>query len=123
MSGRHETRDARLRQLLRQGDPAEDGRAPDLAEQARMRRRVLAQTERSRRALVVPPRMLVSAAAVALAALFVWVVWLPHPAQAPRLPLTPAAIEKPQEQRPLQIQFSTPGGTRMIWILNPEFEV
>jgi hypothetical protein len=36
--------------------------------------------------------------------------------------LAAAATEPASEPRPLQVQFATPGGTRVIWMLAEESE-
>jgi type II secretory pathway component PulM len=49
----------------------------------------------------------------------------PHPrhrksvkrSSAPDHPVEVAALEEPQEATPRQVQFSAPGGTRIIWLL------
>lgn len=38
-----------------------------------------------------------------------------------RSPVASPPVEAPAEQR--QLQFSTPGGTRIIWVFNSEFDV
>ena len=163
----------RLRDVLREGDPAagDPGLSPE--EVQSMRRTVLsAVPEPRRRGWLVPA--LATAAALILAA--VLVLWQtapgtpPEPGPVVAAPVTPAptpepvrpapapqpeppvriAEEKPEEQpEPLaaapaipvvpeqqavlpaasaapeeqrQIQFSTPGGTRVIWMLNPATE-
>jgi hypothetical protein len=156
--------DERLRQILRQGDPAgeDGGLTPDEAHA--MRRTVLtAVPERKRRLLPV----FALAGAAALAALIAILLLRPEPAKAPVPPRTATVLPAPQpapiaqipaepaprpsareeERRPVhrhrqhhprppaspeihdtvasletarperQVQFSTPGGTRIIWIL------
>ena len=44
------------------------------------------------------------------------------PAPAPVLPTQPVLADAAPEPRPLQIQFATPGGTRIIWMLAEESE-
>jgi hypothetical protein len=158
--------DERLRQILRQGDPAgeDGGLTPD--EARAMRRTVLtAIPERTRRLLPV----LALAGALATAALIAVLLLLrPAPAPAParvavapvppapqvaQVPIPPAPRPSQEEEervpahrrhsghhprRPAappihdtlasletadtqrQVQFSTPGGTRIIWILKSE---
>jgi hypothetical protein len=157
--------DERLRQILRQGDPAggDEGLTPD--EARAMRRTVLtAIPERKRRLLPI----FALAGAVATAVLIAIVLLKPEPARPPahpRIATAPAPPAPPIAQvpvqpapRPLQreergpvhrhrsqhhrhpaatappeihdtlaslesagaerqVQFSTPGGTRIIWIL------
>lgn len=81
--------DERLRQILRQGDPAgEDvGLTPD--EARAMRRTVLtAVPERKRRLLPI----LALAGAVATAALIAVLLLRPEPAKAPKTPILPSRI-------------------------------
>jgi hypothetical protein len=161
--------DERLREILRQGDPAEGAGGLTPEEVRAMRRTVLTAAPESRRRLVPA---LALAGAVAAAVLIALVVLKPGsvepppppriaavpvpsapslaPPQAPAEPprtepaprakgttaralhrrhhlrnrpeeavalasLTPAGT--PEEPGTRQIQFSTPGGTRIIWIL------
>ena len=163
----NETRDERLRRLLREADPADSGLTLDEARE--MRRTMLsAVPERKRRLFPV----LATAGAVLVAALILIAVLIPRP--APEKPLAPPQIAvvppkavqpppppreepslseekteekkatvrrklrapvhtaptepetvaviasaEPQQIEPQQIQFSTPGGTRIIWLLSP----
>lgn len=143
-----ETRDEGLRSLLREGDPADDGREPSAEETARLRARVLdaarAPTGDERRAAVIHPhcapdaaesRVRWTSAAVAAAALFAVLVLgavafrvsrsAPTATGQPALEAgaTGATGEIPVphlERAPRQIQFTTPGGTRVVWMLYPE---
>jgi hypothetical protein len=168
-----ETRDERLRRLLREADPAATDFGLTLDEVREMRRTVLTAPEPRRR--LVPAFGLAGAAAVALVLIAV-LVFRPHPekspapaiAAVPHRPEPPRAVVQtpppkeepsPREEReekkttarrkrrapivrpapalpeatavlaaaepldaaePQQIQFSTPGGTRIIWLLSPE---
>jgi hypothetical protein len=159
--------DERLRQMLRQGDPAGGDGALTPDEARAMRRTVLtAVPERKRRLLPI----FALAGAVATAVLIAVLLLRPEPvktpvpapriATAPAPPAPPAAqapvepappAQKVEDQRPAhrrprqphhrrptvqaapeaqdtlasletaeperQVQFSTPGGTRIIWIL------
>jgi hypothetical protein len=163
----NETRDERLRRLLREADPADSGLTLDEARE--MRRTVLsAVPERKRRLFPV----FATAGAVLVAALILIAVLIPRsipekppappqiavippkavqppppPREEPRLleekaeekktpvrrkrrapvhsaPAEPEAVAviaaaEPQQIEPQQIQFSTPGGTRIIWLLSP----
>lgn len=162
--------DARqLRDLLRRGDPAADGREPGPAELARMRAAVLAGPETARRA----PGLLPVAAAAALVGALVagWLLSRPAPPpgtagppiaaggaeHAPEVPAptgagtelppearspappepasvpppaavapasTAAAAPDPGRERPArQVQLRGPGGTKILWKLNPEFDL
>jgi hypothetical protein len=169
---RPETRDERLRSLLRETDPAASDPGLSLDEVREMRRTVLtAMPERRRRFLPA----FAAAGAVLVAALLVIVILFPRPnpgkAPAPpqvaalpdrtappkavqtspqpreeprlraeerkeerkkttvrrkrRIPTSPIPV--PVEQEAVvaeaagqQIQFSTPGGTRIIWVLTSD---
>jgi hypothetical protein len=165
-----ETRDERLRRLLREADPAAIDPGLALDEVREMRRTVLTAAPERRRRLV-PAFALAGAATVALILIAV-LVFRPHSEQAPApkiadvphrpappqavvQPLPPkeeprpreekktaarrkrraplvrpapalpeatavlAAAEPPEAAGPQQIQFATPGGTRIIWMLSP----
>lgn len=162
----NETRDDRLRRLLREADPADPGLTLD--EVREMRRTVLsAVPERSRRLFPV----FATAGAVLVAALILIAVLIlrpekplappqiavvppkavqvqpppppreepklaeekteekkppvRHKRRAPRPPIVqpesvePEAVAVMASAEPQQIQFSTPGGTRIIWLLSP----
>ncbi|HVF60688.1 MAG TPA: hypothetical protein VNJ70_12855 [Thermoanaerobaculia bacterium] len=47
---------------------------------------------------------------------------LPPAPEPPILPTQPVLADAVPEPRPLQIQFATPGGTRIIWMLAEESE-
>lgn len=149
--------DERLRQILRQGDPAGEGGGLTLDEARAMRRTVLtAVPERQRRLLPIFALAGAVATAVLIAILLRPAPAPPRVAAAPAPPAPPIAqvpvqpvSRSPQkeERRPVrrhhhqrhrvpappeandalasletaeperQVQFSTPGGTRIIWIL------
>jgi len=156
-----------LRSILRKGDPAagEPGLTPE--EVQGMRRTVLSAVPEPRRRGWLVPAM-VTAAALALAAVIALSLWQPvrpplplagegrgegpvmeakkpppqpSPASRERGPEPPSAPRKKKVVRPepepvvlakaeppepprgsTQIQFSTPGGTRIIWVLHPATE-
>jgi hypothetical protein len=105
--------------LLRKGDPI--GREPTLGEDevARMRRAVLG-AERAR-----PPRF--RTAQVVVAALLSLVVglgaWVQRfdPSRNPPAEPVLGAPAAAGERR--QLQFATPGGTRVIWVFDSNFNV
>ncbi len=128
---RESLRDA-LRSTLREGDPAADGHDPTPDEVARLRARVLdaaheADAERGWRwvpaTVAAALALLVIAGAVALrfepgdrterAGRFTPA----DGAGAAGEPEGPVEAEDPEGR---QIQFTTPGGTRVVWMLYPE---
>jgi hypothetical protein len=162
----NETRDERLRRLLREADSAVTDPGLTLDEVRDMRRTVLsAVPERKRRLFPV----FATAGAVLVAALILIAVLIPRPEKPSAPPqiavVLPKAVQPPPPPReeprlaeekveekktpvrrkrraprppivqpepvepeataviasaePQQIQFSTPGGTRIIWLLSP----
>jgi hypothetical protein len=167
-----ESENRRLRDLLRRGDPAADGREPDPAELARMRAAILAEPEAPRRTPLLVP--LAAAAALAGALVAGWLLSRPAPSprtagppiaaggaeHAPQAPArsvvgaelppeptpprgaapptsasapppvavapaaNPAAASDPGRKRSArQVQLRGPGGTKILWKLNPEFDL
>ncbi|OFW03576.1 MAG: hypothetical protein A3H96_20290 [Acidobacteria bacterium RIFCSPLOWO2_02_FULL_67_36] len=102
-------------EILRDVDPAGERLAPD--ESARIRRHVMAAArERATDARVWPRPLALAAvvlAMVAAGALFA------ERQGAPPQRVTPP----PQTGERRQLQFDTPGGTRIIWIFNSEFDL
>ena len=111
-----------LRRHLQAGDPLrhEPALTPDHVD--RMRRVVIAATRE--------PRPRVSATAIALltgltatAAAGVWFVGGASSAARTTAPAPLAAnVSVPTDLHRRQVHFSTPGGTRLIWVFNPQFE-
>jgi hypothetical protein len=99
-------------QILRENDPGVDRMDPETS--ARMRERIVRTVRGSVQAAAVWP-MRVALGAFACLVLMISLM-------ATQRPVTPAA-EQPDvagtERR--QIQFATPGGTRIIWEINPDF--
>lgn len=127
-----ESGEDRLREALRAGDPALDGCEPDATEFARMRRRMLSAAETTPLPLGLPARVLAAVAVFVLTVALGWSLW--NDGLTDRrgaTPVSPAArgaadpdvMVVPAVRDPRQIQFSTPGGTRVIWTLDPDFEV
>ena len=120
----------RLRAALRRGDPAADGREPDAGELGVLRERLLesaaaAKPDRSRplpwRHQVLRPAFAVAAALVLTLALAL-VLRLDR-VQGPERPAGEAAgstFDAGVAPAPRQVQFTTPGGTRIVWVLYPE---
>ena len=110
-----------LRRHLQAGDPLrhEPALAPD-------------HIERMRRVIVTAagePRTRVSATAFALvaglasaAAAGVWLVGGTSATRTSGTTTFAANAGEPANAPRRQVQFSTPGGTRLIWVFNPQFE-
>jgi hypothetical protein len=112
---------SRLRELLRDGDPvAGEPPLPD-AEVRRMRRRIVATGLPRERQFAVGRRTLLASASLVLAVAATGVVsWMGAPARESGAdgPANDAKVEQPVTR---QLIFETPGGTRVIWVFNPEF--
>jgi|GEM_PF-3076866 len=123
-----------LRRLLRRGDPAGDGRGPSDEERRSLRTR-LRQTAEAARAPGAetpptgrPPLWRPAVAAASLVALLLALLLVAS--EGFHLPRTtdptPEAVgpaghgETVPEPRPRQIHFTTPGGTRVVWVLYPD---
>jgi hypothetical protein len=105
--------------LLRDGDPIAREPAMTDDEVERMRRHLLAAHVEPR-----PERLvarLALAATAALAALTA--TWWIH--GAPRAPQERPSLQAADDANPVrrQLQFATPGGTRVIWIFDSNFDV
>lgn len=110
-----------LQRILRDGDPAADSAEALTPEQAAaMRRNVLTTPIRADVVRTPWHRPLALAAMVALtiAAGILAALRLPPP----RAESAPPSEYVPEEA-PRQFQFATPGGTRIIWVFDPEFQV
>lgn len=116
-----------LRQLLLESDPARNRELPpDRA--AAMRRKATAAV-RSRR-----PRAQWLPALAALAAMLVFIVsvlFVTRPGSFPEPPVatqtaatdTEVVTADDEGTSVRQIQYTTEGGTRVVWTLNPDFEL
>lgn len=114
-----------VRELLRQGDPTGDGREPGADEVRLLRTRVLEEARQAPRR--EPHERFRPAIAVAWAALVCIGVlvaagtvslWRDLPSPGADTAATTATA--PEEAAPRQVQFTTPGGTRIVWVLYPE---
>jgi len=109
---------ATLRRLLREGDPAAIGGAEEEASLRRIAARLEGVPIRRRPSFPLLPL----AAAAALAAALLVVPRGAERAQAPgAAPTSARPVGVAAEAAPRQLQFETPGGTRLIWVLDPEF--
>ena len=80
-----------------------------------MRRQILAAEPEPRRMRLLPLAALTTAAALSLVMLW------PREAVPPTDRMTSASDEAPADRR--QIQFTTDGGTRIVWTLDPDFKL
>jgi hypothetical protein len=119
--------------VLRRGDPSGDATVPSEWDFSRMRQRIVAEADR-RSGSIRFGAPVVATAAVALVTLFLgWsVVRLGSGAeQSPPSPVreirgtaeADGSPDRPGQPRVRQVQFLTPGGTRVVWLLNPDFDV
>jgi len=106
-----------IRELLRQGDPAGSDTALEADDVARMRRRIMAEAATHRTPFFRPMPTFATAAMVVLMLVIGWTFLRSDD------PVTPVESAIESDRRTRQIQFSTPGGTRIIWLLDSEFEV
>ena len=111
-----------LRRILRDGDPARGPEHEGLsaADAAVMRRRVLNATSHPDVARTPWQQPLAVAAMIVLtmaAGVFAGLRFSANEAVS-----DPPGVSAPREA-PRQLQFSTPGGTRIIWVFDPEFSV
>jgi hypothetical protein len=109
--------------LLREADPVarERGLSPD--EINRMRRAIVSAAGRDSATAIWWPTPILVAATVAVTLVAGVVVgrWLPsHDAAmaGDRGGASPAAPASPERR---QLQFASPGGTRIIWVFDPDF--
>ena len=105
-------------ELLRRGDPAAG--TPDAGKRPALRARILAAAGANRRS---SPRLawlpLAGLAAAAFVAALLLVRPGTHPESAgPRAGVEPAAAPAPKPSR--QLLFATPGGTRIVWVLQDQ---
>ena len=109
-----------IRTLLRAGDPVahEPGLPPEAV--ADLRRAVLGAARATPGRPVLWGRQLAVAAGLTMMVLTGLVV-------AHRVPSAvrdvPPPITPPVSAKRMQVQFSTPGGTRIIWTLDPAFHI
>jgi hypothetical protein len=106
-----------IRELLRQGDPLEADRGLGADELTRMRRRIVAEAATHRTRFFRPMPAFAAAAMVVLMLVIGWEFLRSED------PVTPVESTAESDRQTRQIQFSTPGGTRIIWLLDSEFEV
>ena len=113
-----------LGKQLRDGDPLADAPTLSLLDVQRIRRMVVA--EAGRPPALWSPRPLMVAATVAATLVAGVVIGQRLPRQ---MPLRAGSIERPDtgaansDKARRQVQFDTPGGTRIIWVIDPDFDL
>jgi len=111
------------RARLQAGDPALDG-GLDMEAAAEMRRRILTAVHQAAAQPWLWPRPLLVAATLALTIAGGAAAGRQLTPPADSRATTRAAVkgaEALDERR--QLQFSTPGGTRIIWVFDPQFTI
>ena len=112
-----------LRRHLRAADPLRQESALPADRIDRMRKAVLAAAREPRPRLSASAFALLASLTTAAAA-GVWFVGGATP--TPRTPPTASVVPNvsaPAETHRRQVHFATPGGTRLIWVFNPQLEV
>jgi hypothetical protein len=115
------TRDTAWRSVLKQGDPLHGEQTPEPGDVARMRTTIVAAIPAGEQGL----RNFAPAWALALACMFVFMVsWGVSRVDDP-VPVSPTVDNQTQQEEPRQrkLEFSTPGGTRVVWTLASDFDV
>ena len=111
-----------LRDRLKTADPVAGESPLSATDVQRMRHAVLTAVEESRPSLAGWHRTAWTLAAIAVVSVIAGVDrWLEQP--QPTSERRPSSIdeEMAQTSSPRQMQFQTPGGTRVIWVFNPDF--
>jgi hypothetical protein len=106
-----------LGKQLRDGDPLADAPALPPLDLQRIRRVVIA--EATRPAALWSPRPLMVGVTVAATLAAGVVIGQRLPRQGP---LRAGSVERGGDVR-RQVQFDTPGGTRIIWVIDPDFDL
>ena len=113
-----------LGKQLRDGDPLADAPALPPEEVQRLRRTIVAASGKPGPIWSPHPLMVGVTVAATLAAGVVIGQRLPRQA-----PLRAGSVEQPGGGEPdfgnarRQVQFDTPGGTRIIWVIDPDFDL
>lgn len=110
-----------IRTLLVEADPVRTEPGLSEADAERMRRVIVSAPRTIQREPAFWPRALAVAAAVVLMVAGGTFVGGRLPDPAPGVTETTVAPAEAGERR--QVQFATPGGTRIIWTLDPDFKM
>ena len=114
----NDSRNDDLRQWLHRGDPASGDTNLTLEETRLMRRSVLGTVRETRRPRFVPLAVLVGAAALAAVLLV-----RPAPVTIESSTTVRPSVAESSERTARQVLFTTESGTRIVWTLDPEFEL
>jgi len=114
--------------ILRSNDPARDG-SLDANDAQLMRSRILNETTPDTRTSRLRPMLAFATFLVAIAGS--WLVFETRTRPEPVAPTTPIATIETTPSEPSvvdktavrQVQYTTPGGTRVIWTLDPDFQL
>ncbi len=114
----NDSRNHDLRQWLHRGDPASGDTNLTLEETRLMRQRILATVRETRR-----PRFVALAALAGAAALAAVLLLQPAPVTMETSTTVRPSVAERSERTARQVQFTTEAGTRIVWTLDPEFEL
>lgn len=115
-----------VRSLLERADPLRSESGMSEADVARMRHELLTAPRESQAARMIPmiwPRAVAVAAAVVLMVVVATIAGSRRPGGVAPPPVEKAVVVPEADGERLQLQFATPGGTRVIWTLDPEFKM
>ena len=108
-----------IRNQLREADPVQHEPRIAAADVHKMRHRVLSAARTAPHHRHRP--RLRAAGAIVLVCTVVMGLAIATWFRSDRAPMPPATA--PVRDEPRQLQFETPGGTRIIWVLNPNLEL
>lgn len=111
-----------IRALLTEADPLRSDPGLSDIDAARMRSVILSTGREAQPALVFWPSALAIAAVVILMVVVGGIAGRRLPARETAVSVDIAVVPADAGER-RQVQFATPGGTRIIWTLDPEFQL
>jgi hypothetical protein len=109
--------------LLRESDPGITEPGLSAADAQRMRRVILAEASRPAPAWWPTPIAVAATIVLTLAAGAFIGQRLPREIATPARAGPAGDVQPQMEPAARQLQFATPGGTRIIWVLNPDFDL
>jgi hypothetical protein len=111
-----------LKTVLREGDPAATDEGLSLEQMHAMRRAML-NAARQPDVIRTPWQQPLAVAAMVALTIGAGIFAGQHLARINPAPLDPPASAAAPAEGRRQLQFSTPGGTRIIWVFDPDFTV